>query len=70
MNIRNGFQLTNRDRVLTGWLHSTELVRDFTQYAAELEETAPQLSRLFHRYAKEEGKHAAELLSLLQKGRR
>ena len=33
MNSKNGFTITNRDRVLRAWQNSTELVRDYQDYA-------------------------------------
>ena len=55
--------ITTRDRVLRAWQNSTELVRDFENYAKETtdDKTAAEM---FQKYAVDEGRHAAELLKL------
>ncbi len=61
---KNGINRTSRDRVLRAWENSTELVRDFQNYAHETEHN-PKLANIFNEYAKDEAVHAAELLKLL-----
>lgn len=65
MNDRNGFIISNRDRVLRAWENSTELVRDYKAYAEEMKEDE-QLSELFLEFAKDEAYHASTLLDILQ----
>ncbi|GEM_PF-1357126 len=65
MNDKNGFMLSNRDRVLRGWQASTQLVREYQDYAHEMEEDE-KLSKLFAHMAEDEAEHAAKLLVLLQ----
>ena len=52
--------ITTRDRVLRAWQNSTELVRDFENYAKETSD-----DKTAAKYAVDEGRHAAELLKLL-----
>lgn len=65
MDHKNGFTMTNRDRVLRAWENSTELVRDYQAYADEVEDNK-ELSELFAKYAKEEALHASTLLEFLR----
>ena len=62
---KNGFIVTNRDRVLRAWQNSTELVRDFQAYANEIYDDK-QLSQLFAEYAEDNAYHASKLLEILQ----
>lgn len=62
----NGFIITPRDRVLRAWQNSTELVRDYQDYAHELAQEETALSKLFAEYAESEAAHAAKLLPLLK----
>ena len=66
MDQKNGFAITNRDRVLMAWRNTTELVRDFQAYAQAAEGEDKGLSALFARYAEEEAAHAAQLLGRLR----
>ena len=52
--------ITTRDRVLRAWQNSTELVRDFENYAKETSDDKTA-AEMFQKYAV----HAAELLKLL-----
>ncbi len=61
---KNGINRTSRDRVLRAWENSTELVRDFQNYAHETEHN-PKLAKMFNEYAKDEAEHASNLLKLL-----
>ena len=61
---KNGLNITTRDRVLRAWENSTELVRDFQNYANDTE-NSPKIAHMFNEYAKDEAMHAAELLQLL-----
>ena len=56
--------ITTRDRVLRAWQNSTELVRDFENYAKETSDDKTA-AEMFQKYAVDEGRHAAELLKLL-----
>lgn len=66
MDSKNGFTITNRDRVLRAWQNSTELVRDYQAYAHEIEEDDKELAKLFFEFADDEAVHAAKLLELLR----
>jgi rubrerythrin len=65
MNDRNGFIISNRDRVLRAWENSTELVRDYKAYAEEMKEDK-RISNLFLEFAKDEAYHASKLLKILE----
>ena len=56
--------ITTRARVLRAWQNSTELVRDFENYAKETSDDKTA-AEMFQKYAVDEGRHAAELLKLL-----
>lgn len=66
MDSKNGFTITNRDRVLRAWQNSTELVRDYQAYAHEIEEDDKELAKLFFEFGDDEAVHAAKLLDLLR----
>ena len=66
MDSKNGFTITNRDRVLRAWQNSTELVRDYQAYAHEIEEDDKKLAKLFFEFADDEAVHAAKLLDPLR----
>ena len=66
MDNKNGFTITKRDCVLRAWLASTELVRDYQEYAEDLQHEDKKLAELFCAYAEEEANHAAEFLKLLR----
>ena len=55
---------TTRDRVLRAWQNSTELVRDFENYAKETSDDR-NAAEVFSRFAVEEAEHAAEFLKML-----
>ena len=65
MNDRNGFIISNRDRVLRAWENSLELVRDYKAYAEEMKDDK-RLSSLFDEFSKDVAYHASKLLNLLQ----
>lgn len=65
MDSKNGFIITNRDRVMRAWLNSTELVRDYQQYSHEIREDDEDLSDLFAEYAEHEAEHATKLRDIL-----
>lgn len=67
MDLKNGFVITNRDRVLRAWQNSTELVRDYQGYAQEIGKENKELTKLFAEYAEEEAIHASKLLEILHK---
>ena len=64
MNNDKKIVITTRDRVLRAWQNSTELVRDFENYAKETSDDKTA-AEMFQKYAVDEGRHAAELLKLL-----
>lgn len=66
MDSKNGFLIDDRDRVLRAWQNSTELVRDYQDYANEMKKSNRELSALFAEYAEDEAIHASKLLELLQ----
>lgn len=66
MDDKNGFVITNRDRVLRAWENSTELIRDYQLYAHEMEEDE-NLSQMFGEFAEDEAMHASKLLEVLRK---
>lgn len=66
MDDKNGFVITNRDRVLKAWQDLTELVRNYQDYSHEIEEDDKTLSELFAELAENEAQHAAKLLEILQ----
>lgn len=65
MDKKNGITITTRDRLLRAWENSTELVRDFENYAKQTADDNT-VSELFADFAEDEAFHAAELLKLLQ----
>lgn len=62
----DGFLITARDRVLRAWQNSTELVRDYQQYAQEFAQDEGELAKMFAEFAEGEAQHAAKLLVLLR----
>ena len=66
MDDKNGFVINDRDRVLRAWQNSTELVKDYQNYANEMQKSNRELAILFAEYAEEEAIHASKLLELLQ----
>ncbi len=67
MNELNGFKITKRDRVLRGWQVSTGLVREYMEYAREVENEDVELSRLFASLSETEAQISSKLLDILQK---
>ena len=66
MNELNGFVITKRDRVLRGWQVSTGLVREYQEYAREIENEDIELSKCFAKLSQIEAEISAELLKILQ----
>lgn len=66
MDNKNGFTISNRDRVFSTWERTMELVRDMQVYSNEIGDENIPLSRLFAELAEEEAAHAAKLLQLLR----
>mgnify|MGYP006067422927 FL=1 len=64
MNQKHQIKITTRDRLMRGWGNSMELVRDFENYAKEIEDDR-QASALFAQFAGEEGVHAAKFHEIL-----
>ncbi len=67
MNELNGFRITKRDRALRAWQESTGLVREYQEYAKEVEHEDKALSEAFATLALNEAKHASELVDFLKK---
>lgn len=67
MNELNGFKITKRDRVLRAWQVSTGLVREYQEYAREIENEDAELSKTFAQLSENEAHHSALLLKILQK---
>jgi hypothetical protein len=67
MNELNGFTITKRDRVLRGWQVSTGLVREYMEYAREVEKEDLELSELFVSLSENEAKISSQLLDILEK---
>lgn len=66
MNELNGFKITKRDRVLRAWQASTGLVREYQEYAREIEKEDKELSKCFAQLSENEAHHSAQLLNILQ----
>ncbi len=66
MNELNGFKITKRDRVLRSWQVSTGLVREYQEYAREIENEDKELSKTFAQLSENEAHHSALLLKALQ----
>ncbi len=67
MNELNGFTITARDRVLRAWQASTGLVREYQEYAHEVEKENAALSQLFATLSLNEAEHSAKLIEELKK---
>lgn len=65
MNELNGFKITKRDRVLRGWQVSTGLVREYMEYAREVENEDVELSKLFASLSETEAQNSSKLLKIL-----
>lgn len=66
MNELNGFKITKRDRVLRAWQVSTGLVREYQEYAREIENEDKELAKTFAQLSENEAHHSALLLKVLQ----
>ena len=66
MDNKNGFLITDRDRVYSAWLNATEAVRDYREYANELEGENDTLADMFAKQSEAEGVFAAKMLKILQ----
>ena len=62
---KNGFIFTTRDRVLHAWLNTTELVRDFENYAKQITD-CEKASSLFGEFAEQQALQARKLLEILR----
>ena len=67
MNELNGFVITKRDRVLRGWQVSTGLVREYMEYAREVENEDVELSKMFAELSETEAQISSKLLEILKK---
>lgn len=56
---------TTRDRLMRAWENSMELIRDFETYSKRIENE--EVKKIFKRFAEDEGKHASELRSMLER---
>lgn len=66
MNELNGFKITKRDRVLRAWQVSTGLVREYQEYAREIEPEDKELAKMFAQFSENEAHTSAMLLKILQ----
>ena len=66
MNELNGFKITKRDRVFRAWQVSTGLVREYQEYAREIEGEDKELAKYFTDLSTAEAEISANLLELLQ----
>ncbi len=66
MNELNGFKITKRDRVMRAWQVSTGLVREYQEYAREIEPEDKELAKYFVELSATEAEISANLLKLLQ----
>ena len=62
---KNGFIFSTRDRVLHAWLNTTELVRDFENYAKQITD-CEEVSSLFGEFAEQQAIQARKLLDILR----
>ncbi len=62
---KNGFIFSTRDRVLHAWLNTTELVRDFENYAKQITD-CEEVSSIFGDFAEQQAIQASRLLELLR----
>ncbi len=67
MNKLNGFSITARDRALRAWQVSTGLVREYQEYAKEVEGEDKKLSELFATLSLNEAEHSSEIKCFLEK---
>ena len=67
MNELNGFKITKRDRALRAWQVSTGLVREYMEYAREIENEDVELSKLFSTLSETEAQISSNLLEILKK---
>ncbi len=67
MNELYGFQITKRDRVLRGWQVSTGLVREYMEYAREIENEDVELAKLFASLSETEAEISSKLHEILKK---
>ena len=63
---KNGFIFSTRDRVLHAWLNTTELVRDFENYAKQITDCG-EVSSMFGEFAEQQAIQAQKLLEILRK---
>ena len=67
MNELNGFKITKRDRELRAWQVSTGLVREYMEYAREIENEDVELSKLFSTLSETEAQISSNILEILKK---
>ena len=65
MQGKDGFKVSTRDMVLRGWQNSTELVRDFQNYARQIDGD-DEIADMFAGFAEDEAMHASQLLKYLR----
>ncbi len=61
---KHNITITTRDRLMCAWRDSMELTRDFEIYSKEIDDE--RVSVMFSNFARDEGLHAAKLLSMLE----
>ncbi|MEG1993815.1 MAG: rubrerythrin [Oscillospiraceae bacterium] len=64
MENKNELKITTRDRLLSAWQNSTELVRDFQNYSDDIRDSQC-IKKMFAEFAEDEAVHSAKLLEYL-----
>lgn len=64
MNSLHEVKITTRDRLLRAWENSMQLVREFKVCEKEIEDNE-QASKMFGKFAEEEGVHASKFKAML-----
>ena len=65
MQAHEPIHISDRDRVLRAWENTKELIRDYQEYARNVQD--PALSELFCHMAETECRHGADLHDVLKK---
>ena len=64
-NGKNGFIISTRDKVLHSWLNTTELVRDFENYAKQITDDG-SISSIFGEFAKQQAMQASKFAEIMK----
>lgn len=65
MSENQHIEITTRDRLLSAWQNSMEMVRDFVNYSNEIENDE-DVASIFSDFAKQKGIQASKLRELLE----